>query len=59
MGFSQKLKSAIEFGRLSEMIDTQVTQFRKETQDMRQEQDKQRSQRIIKFKRETKWVAEK
>lgn len=57
MGFAQKLYIAIEFGRQCELIDAQVSEFRKETNLMRQQEDEQRAQRIIKFKRETKWVS--
>jgi hypothetical protein len=57
MAFAQKLRDAVEFARQSEIIDTQVAQFRKETQDMRQQEDDQRAQRIVKFRREAKWVS--
>lgn len=57
MAFAQKLRDAIEFGRQSEKIDTQVAQFRKDTHDMRQQEDDQRAQRIVKSKREAKWVS--
>jgi hypothetical protein len=57
MAFAQKLRDAVEFARQSEMIDAQVAQFRKETQDMRQQEDDQRAQRIVKFRREAKWVS--
>lgn len=57
MAFAQKLRDAIEFGRQSEKIDIQVSKFRKETEDMRQQEDDLRAQRIVKFRREAKWVS--
>ncbi len=56
MGYVENLRSLVETARYAEIIDEQVAKFRKETLEMRQQEDEQRAQRLIKHKREALWV---
>lgn len=47
---------AAENARYAEIIDKQVAKFRKETLEMRQQEDELRAQRLIKHKRAAVWV---
>lgn len=56
MGYVQKLRTNAENARNAEIIDEQVAKFRKETLEMRQQEDELRAQRLIKHKRAAVWV---
>lgn len=56
MGYVNNLRTVVENARFAEMIDEQVAKFRKDTQEMRQQEDEQRAQKLIKHKRAAIWV---
>jgi len=56
MGYVENLRSLVQTARYAEIIDEQVANFRKETLEMRQQEDEQRAQRLIKHKRAAVWV---
>lgn len=56
MGYVQNLRTNVENARYVDMIDEQVAKFRKETQEMRVQEDEQRAQRLIKHRRAAIWV---
>lgn len=57
MSHVEKFRSLIETSRYAEIIDEQVAKFRKETLEMRQQEDEQRAQKLIKHKRAAIWVS--
>jgi hypothetical protein len=56
MGYVQKLRTAAENAKNVEIIDEQVAKFRKETLEMRKQEDELRAQRLIKHRRAAVWV---
>ncbi len=56
MGYVQNLHIVIENARFEAVIDKQVAKFRKETREMRKQEDELRAQRLIKNRREAIWV---
>lgn len=56
MGYVQNLRTLAENARFAEMIDEQVAKFRKETLEMRQQEDEERAQRLVKHRRAAIWV---
>jgi hypothetical protein len=56
MGYVQNLRTVVENARFSEMIDEQVAKFRKETKEMRVQEDEQRAEKLVKHRREAVWV---
>lgn len=56
MGYVQNLRTLIENARFAEIIDEEVAKFRKETLEMRQQEDDQRAQKLVKYRRAAVWV---
>lgn len=56
MGYVQKLRTVVENARYAEIIDEQVAKFRKETKEMRVQEEEQRAQRLVKERRAAVWV---
>jgi hypothetical protein len=56
MGYVQNLRTIVENARFAETIDEQVVKFRKETKEMRVQEDEQRAQRLIKHRRAAVWI---
>lgn len=56
MGYVQKLRDLAEDARLAQQIDEQVAQFRKDTLEMRQQEDELRAQKLVKHRRAAVWV---
>lgn len=57
MGYVQNLRTIVEEARYAEIIDEQVSKFRKETKEMRVQEDEQRAQRLVKHRRAAIWVS--
>jgi hypothetical protein len=57
MGYVQNLRTLVENARFAEMIDEQVAKFRKETKEMRVQEDEQRAERLVKHRRAAVWVS--
>lgn len=56
MTYVQNLRTIVENARFADIIDKQVAKFRKETKNMRVQEDEQRAQRLIKHRRAAVWV---
>lgn len=56
MGYVQNLRSLVENARFAEIIDEQVAKFRKDTKEMRVQEDEQRAQKLVKHRRAAVWV---
>lgn len=57
MGYVQNLRTIVENARFAEIIDEQVANFRKETLEMRIQEDEQRAQKLVKHRRAAVWVS--